>query len=82
MKQAVNFRLSNRAIITLSLLEQKLHASRTAIVEKALQVYAKKELPAQNPLLGYAGILNAQEADEILMNIETSKHNKDIETEL
>jgi len=77
MKQVVNFRLSTSATTTLSILEKKLHTSKTAIVEQALQSYAKKKLLNQKGLLEYAGILGAQEADSMLLIIESSKHNKD-----
>lgn len=50
MKQVVNFRLSNRAISTLSMLEDKTHNSKTAIIEKALQLYAKKILYPQSKI--------------------------------
>lgn len=82
MKQVVNFRLSSHAISTLSILERELHASKTAIVEKALQFYAKKKLSYKNLLLEYAGILDENEASLMLAAIESNKHNKDIKAEL
>lgn len=80
MKQVMNFRLSNHAVSTLSVLVKKLHTSKTAVVEQALQIYAEKELPKQNLILGYAGILDDVEADSMLEVIKSSKHNKDIDT--
>jgi hypothetical protein len=82
MKQAVNFRLNHQAIIALSLLEKQLRASKTAIIERALAFYAKKELADQKSILQYAGILNEQEAQVMLDTIQSSKHNKDIEIDL
>jgi hypothetical protein len=69
MKQAINFRLNHRAIAALLSLEKTLHVSKTAIVEKALQFYAKKKLGAQKPIM-------------MLDVIESSKHNKEIELDL
>jgi len=82
MKQAMNFRLNHHATTILTALEQKMHTSKTAIVEKALQLYAKKELSEQALLLEYAGILSDEEATSMLTAIESSRHNKKIETEL
>lgn len=82
MKQAMNFRLSSRATAALRLLENKTHQSKTAIIEKALELYAKKEMSHQNVLLPYAGILTDKDANTLLGIIETSKHNKDIDIEL
>lgn len=82
MKQVVNFRLSKQAINVLGVLEKKLHYSKTAIVEKALQLYAKKEFAKQAAILKYAGSLNKQDAEGMLVSIRESKHNKDIQAEL
>ena len=82
MKQVVNFRLNHQAIIALSMLEKKLHTSKTAIIEQALQFYAKKELAGQKSILPYAGILNEQDATLMLETIQSSKHNKDLEIDL
>jgi hypothetical protein len=78
MKQVVNFRLSNHAINTLLILEKELHTSKTAIVEKALQFYAKKKLPDKNSLLEYVGILGKEEASAMLALTRSNKYNKDI----
>lgn len=82
MKQVVNFRLSEQAINVLGILEKKLHYSKTAIVENALQLYADKELTKQAAILKYAGILNKQDADSMLATINKNKNNKDIQAEL
>lgn len=82
MKKATNFRLSNQTTRTLSLLEKKMHLSKTTIVEKAIQFYAKKELASQHPLLKFSGILDDDEADSMLESIREHKHNKDTEIEL
>lgn len=83
MKRAINFRLSSQATNILAILEKKMHTSKTEVVEKALQYYAKKKLPHQkNLILEYAGILSEKEADSMLALIESSKHNKDVDVEL
>ncbi|MBA2651143.1 MAG: hypothetical protein H0U73_02560 [Tatlockia sp.] len=82
MKQVVNFRLSEQAINVLGVLEKKLHYSKTAIVENALQLYAKKELAKQATILKYAGSLNKKDADGMLVSIHENKHNKDIQADL
>ena len=82
MKQVVNFRLNHQAIAALLLLEKTLHVSKTAIVEKALQLYAKKELGARKSIMQYAGVLSEKDASSILDAIESSKHNKEIEIDL
>ncbi|TAK73117.1 MAG: hypothetical protein EPO11_08940 [Gammaproteobacteria bacterium] len=82
MKHAVNFRLSTRATTVLSILEKKMHTSKTAIVEKALQFYAQKELSKQSRILDFAGILTDKEADDMLSVIESSNHNKDLKINL
>lgn len=82
MKQTVNFRLSNEAIIALSLLSDELHTSKTEIVEKALEAYAKKKLSTPHPLLKYAGMLNTQEAASMLDIVASCKHNKDTDIDL
>jgi len=82
MKQAMNFRLSNQVISILSMLEQETHSSKTAIVEKALQYYAKKKLANQNNILQYAGILGDKEADAMLALIQSNKHNKNVDFDL
>ena len=73
MKQAVNFRLSRQSIATLAMLEKKLHTSKTAIIEQALQNYAKKKIANQDTLMSYAGILSEHEADDMLHIIKSSR---------
>lgn len=82
MKQALNFRLNDQTIGALSILQKKLHCSKTAIIEKAVQSFAKKELAHQHKLLAFAGILNDRDADAMLESIKTEKHNKDLDITL
>jgi predicted transcriptional regulator len=73
MKQVVSFRLSEQTIDVLTMLERKLHYSKTAVIEKALQLYAKKELVNQSLILKYAGVLSKQDADTMLASIHGEK---------
>lgn len=81
MKQLVNFRLSEQSLNILAILENKLHHTKTAIVEDALQFYAKKEFAKQSQLLKYAGTLSKKDAD-VMLEAVNNKHNKDFEIEL
>jgi len=76
MKQLVNFRLSPQAVYTLLMLEKKLHTTKTAVVEVALQAYAKQNLAVKNPLLAFAGALDADVAKKMLHDIKTNRRNK------
>jgi hypothetical protein len=76
MRTAANFRLSQHSVSVLSILEHKLHKSKTAIMEQALHDYANKKLAHQNPLLAFAGILSESEADTISKVIASSRRNK------
>ena len=78
MKYSVNFRLSEQAILNLSVLQKKLHTSKTQIIENALLLYAKNKYPQQKKILQYAGILSSQDAELMLKTINTNKKNKDI----
>jgi len=82
MKRAVNFRLSSQTLAALSRLEKKMHLSKTAVIEKAILFYVKKELSNQSHILEFAGMLSDKEADLMLKAIETTKHNKDIDIDL
>ena len=82
MKQAVNFRLSNQSLAALSILEEKLHISRTAIIEEAVKAYAKSKITNKNPLLAFAGVLNKQQAEDMLHIIKANKHDKDFKDNL
>ena len=82
MKQAMNFRFSSQAVTTLSILTKKLHLSKTALLEQAIQSYAKKSLPKRNSLMEYAGVLQETEAEKILLTIKSNKHSKTIRADL
>lgn len=80
MKQAMNFRLDTEVVTVLTVLEEKLHTSKTRIVEEAVRLYAKKKLPVKNSLLKYAGSINDEDAAEMLKVIRHTKHNKDLKS--
>ncbi len=82
MKQALNFRLNEQTVATLSVLQKKLHCSKTEVVEKAIEAYLKKELPRHKKILAFAGVLNNDEATLMLEAIKTAKNNKDMDFEL
>lgn len=82
MKRMVNFRLSAQALTTLSILEEKLHSSKTAVIEKAIDFYAKKKLSSKKSILEFAGILNEKEAERMLTTIREGRVNKNEEVDL
>jgi len=68
--------------ITLLQLENKMHISKTAIFEQALQVYTKKILRSQKKFFEFGGILNDKESDMLLHIIKSNKINKNINADL
>jgi hypothetical protein len=83
MKQAINFRLSQHAITVLSLLAESLELPKTEIVERALQSYFEMNSPTQHsPLMAFAGILNDEDADDMLKSIYSSRTNTDRDIDL
>jgi hypothetical protein len=83
MKQAMNFRFDPKTIAILHQLEEQLNLSKTAVLEQALQYYAKKKLfLLDNPLLQFAGKISEKEADSLLNTIKTSRKNRSKETKL
>lgn len=81
-KKPINFRLTRQTLLLLTLLEKKLHTSKTAVVEKALQFYADQKLKFDNPVMQYAGIFSEKDADEMLVSIKRDRRNKTIKTKL
>jgi predicted transcriptional regulator len=82
IKHAMNFRLNQQAINILVLLEKKLHTTKTAVIEAALQDFAKRKLAKQNELLSFAGLLKDDEAKDMLQHIRGNRHNKSKDIEL
>ena len=81
-KKSANFRLSHQTLVILTLLEEKLHTSKTAVVEKALQYYANQKLKSNNALMQFAGILSSAESDNMLLIIKNDRRNKKIKAKL
>ena len=81
-KKPINFRLTHQALMILALLEKKLHTSKTAVIEKALQFYADQKLKCDNPLMQYAGMLSDKESDDMLIVIQSDRKNKTLKTKL
>jgi len=77
MKRAVNFRLNQEAIKILLVLNQQLHLSKTEILERALYRYAERKLKTKVGLLKYAGTLDHEQADKMLVDIKQSRVSKD-----
>jgi len=76
MKKAVNLRLNESIVITLDKLSKDLHTTKTDIVEKAIQLFSSKNSKNQNDLLKYAGMLNDDNANQILNSIKNNKNSK------
>lgn len=81
-KRPANFRLSHQAMLILIRLEEKLHTSKTAVVEKALEYYADQKLKLRNNLMRYAGILSEKESNTMLSIIKNDRRNKNIKVKL
>ena len=82
MKHAFNFRFDEKTVVALSVLQKKLHVSKTAVIEKAIHAYVKRELSSQQKLLVFAGILSSEDADAMMDVIKSEKHNKNMDFEL
>lgn len=82
MKRAINFRFDNQTITTLALLEERLHASRTSIVEEAIAHYAREKLKQRAQYMKYAGSLSEEEGEAMLKDIKASRKNKKFKTNL
>lgn len=76
-----NLVLDNKILNTISVLAERLNTSKEEIVKKAVQNYAKK-VRTKNRLMKYAGVLETEEADEILDTIYSNRRDKRIETRL
>lgn len=82
MRQAVNFRMNPESIAILSTLAKSLHQSKTAVVEHALQDYAQQKKRKMSPFLQFAGLLNEEDADEMLTVVRSSKNIKEMKVKL
>lgn len=82
MKRAVNIRLDETVIYTLNQLSNELHATKTEIIERAIEFFLRHNQIKQNNLLQFAGTLKAVEADKMLCSIREDKDSKDFEFNL
>lgn len=81
-KRPMNFRLRHQVLIILARLEKKLHKSKTAVVETALEYYANQKLKLDNPIMRFAGVFSAQESEDMLSVIKSDRVNKEIKIKL
>jgi hypothetical protein len=82
MKRAVNLRLDESVIYTLNQLSSELHATKTEVIEKAIDFFSKQNHLQHNQLLQFAGKLKSSDADKMLESIASSKNSKDFELDL
>jgi len=82
MKRAVNIRLDEQIIYILNQLTQELQATKTEVIERAIELFRKENQIKQNNLLQFAGSLKSSEADKMLQDIQESKNSKDFELKL
>ena len=82
MKQPVNFRLSQHALLVLNMLEKKLHVSRTAVIEESLQFYAERKFKSQLVIMRFVGTLSDEASSNILKIIKKGRRNKNIKINL
>jgi hypothetical protein len=82
MKRAVNLRLDESAIVTLNQLSEKLHVTKTEVIEKAINFFSKQNNLKHNQLLEFAGKLKSSEADTMLQSIADNKNSKEFEFDL
>ena len=83
MKQAVNFRLSQQSILTLTTLANTLDLTRTQIIERALLRYYERKLKQKpSPLLALAGSINDDDTKSMLKCIKNDRVNKSADTKL
>ena len=70
-----NIALDNKILATISILAKRLKTTKEEIVAKAIDSYVERLNP-KNRLMKFAGILNEEEADQILNTIHNSRQNK------
>lgn len=82
MKKAVNIRLEESVIYSLNQLADELQTTKTEVIEKAIELFAKNNQHKQHTLLQFAGKLKEHEADSMLQHIQENKNSKDFKLEL
>lgn len=73
--------IDNELSATVNEIARELNISQQAILKQAIEDYVKK-IKKHQALLAFAGILQENEADELLAAIQQSRANKDIELDL
>jgi hypothetical protein len=73
-----NLALDNNVLTTISALAKRLKTTKEEIVKKAVSNYEKK-INQKNRLMKFAGILEEDEADELLKSVYENRQNKEME---
>lgn len=73
-----NLALDDKLLSTISSLAKRMKTTREEVVKMAVNSYAKK-INEKNRLMQFAGILEDDEADEMLKTIYDNRHNKEME---
>lgn len=73
-----NLVLDNKLLSTISSLAERMKTTREDVIKMAVNSYAKK-INEKNRLMQFAGILEDDEADEMLNTIYENRHNKEKE---
>lgn len=76
-----NLVLDNKLLSTISSLAKRMKTTREDVVKMAVNSYAKK-ISEKNRLMQFAGILEDDEADEMLKTIYDNRHNKEMELQV
>ena len=76
-----NLVLDNNLLSTISSLAERMKTTREDVVKMAVKSYAKK-ISEKNRLMQFAGILEDDEADEMLNTIYDNRHNKEMELQV
>ena len=73
--------IDNELCATVNEIARELNISQQAILKQAIEDYVKK-IKKHQTLLAFAGVLQENEADELLASIQQSRVNKNIELNL
>ncbi len=76
-----NLVFDNKLLSTISSLAERMKTTKEDVVKIAVNSYAKK-INEKNRLMQFAGILEENEADEMLKTIYENRHNKEMEVQV
>ena len=79
MKHAVNVRLEERIVYTIGQLAEQMQTTKTEIIEKAVEMFARNHYKAKDDLLEFAGVLKPSDAENILEAVSRDKDTKEFE---